>query len=467
MSNNNSNGVPSAGTIKKISWLYFIAMVAQMIGGTIAGTYLVFYMTSRMLIAAGVMGTILLLSRIIDLIIGVIAAPVVQKLCFKHGQYRSWLLYGPLLVSIGTTLCFINPNIPMMGKAVIVFVGYLGYGGGMSFVQLAQNTMMAKVAGPDVNARITISSKMIQGQNTGTIIASMITLPLITMVDGMGMDGYTVIQIIFAIIGFVGQFFLFLGTKEFDKASDFVKPSASGAGNENMVKKYIDTLKNPQLVVIILAEMLRWGIMMTLISLVMYYFSYIIGDPGMMTVSMTVQSVLALLFSFVAPSIVKKTGKKMAAILTGILGVIGYTCIALFAQNGPWFYIGFNAIAAAGQALINVCGANLFLDCAEYQLYKTGKDNRTYAMSLFGVAVKLGFIISSAVVAVVLSAAQYDEVAATFGNPRAFVLLIGGIPAIVNVLYVLLYTFGYKITEEKSKEYAAANFARAQQNAGK
>ena len=108
---------------KSVPWLYFFAMVAQMIGGTIAGTYLVFYMTSRMLIAAAVMGTILLVSRIVDLVIGMLSGAVVQKLCFKHGQYRFWLLYGPLAVSIGTTLCFINPSIPVMAKAVIVFFG--------------------------------------------------------------------------------------------------------------------------------------------------------------------------------------------------------------------------------------------------------------------------------------------------------------------------------------------------------
>ncbi len=183
---------------KSVPWLYFIALFAQMIGGTIATTYLVFYMTSRMLIAAAVMGTILLISRIVDLVIGLLAGAVVQKLCFKNGQYRFWLLYGPLAVSVGTTLCFINPAIPMMAKAVIVFLGYILYGAGMSFIQVSQNGLMTKIAGPNMEDRLALTSKMLQGQNTGTIVASIITLPLIMWVDTKGVDGYTVIQIIFA-----------------------------------------------------------------------------------------------------------------------------------------------------------------------------------------------------------------------------------------------------------------------------
>lgn len=447
---------------KSVPWLYFFAMVAQMIGGTIAGTYLVFYMTSRMLIAAAVMGTILLVSRIVDLVIGMLSGVVVQKLCFKHGQYRFWLLYGPLAVSIGTTLCFINPSIPVMAKAVIVFLGYILYGGGMSFIQISQNGLMAKIAGPNIEDRLALTSKMLQGQNTGTILASMITLPLIMWVDSRGMDGYTVIQMVFAVIGFVGQLLLFLGTKEFDKYDPDFK--SVGSGSVKTSKMIGETLKNGQIIVVMLAEMFRWGIMMTMLSLAMYYFSYVVNQPMMMTTSMTVQSVLALLCSFAAPGIVKKIGKKNSAIVTGIFGVAGYGCIALFGMRGAIYYIIFNAVAVAGSSLINVCGVNLYLDCAEYQLYKTGRDNRTFAMSLFGISIKLGFIISSVVTAGVLSAVNYDEVAAVIGNPQNFVYLLGGIPALANLIYTLLYIFGYKITEAKSKEYAEANFARLQGN---
>jgi len=445
---------------KSLPWMFFVAMVAQMIGGTIAGSYLVFYMTERMLITATVVGSILLISRIVDLIIGLLSGVIVQKVCFKHGQYRSWLLYGPLAVSIGTTMCFINPAIPVMAKAVIVFVGYLLYGGGMSFIQISQNGSLAKIAGPDMATRLNISSKMVQGQSTGTIITSMITLPLILWIDAMGPDGYTTVQVAFALIGFIGQLSLFMATKEFDKFDpDFKNKGGATVSLTHMIG---DTLKNSQIIIVMLGDMLRFGALMTLMSLAMYYFTYVVKQPLMMSTSMTIQSVFTLLCAFVSPQIVKKIGKKTAAICTGILGIIGYGCMAMFAIRGPMFYIIANTIAVAGSSLINVCGVNLYLDCAEYQLYKSGKDNRTFAMSMFGIAIKLGFIIASVLTAFVLNSAGYNEITKTLADPDKFVMLIGGIPAVFYVLYTILFLI-YKITEDKSREYADHNYARMQQ----
>jgi Na+/melibiose symporter-like transporter len=115
----------------------------------------------------------------------------------------------------------------------------------------------------------------------------------------------------------------------------------------------------------------------------------------------------------------------------------------------------------ASQAIINSCGVNLYLDCGEYQLFKTGKDNRTFTMSMLGVGIKVGFVLSSVVVTLILEFSGYDGATASVANVGMMVLLLGGIPAGLNLLYTVLMLF-YCITEEKSREYAAANAAKAQ-----
>jgi Na+/melibiose symporter-like transporter len=109
---------------------------------------------------------------------------------------------------------------------------------------------------------------------------------------------------------------------------------------------------------------------------------------------------------------------------------------------------------------------NLFLDCGEYQLYKTGKDARTFIMSMYGIGIKLGFILSSVVVTVLLSLSGYQASLVPGGegsvaNVSTMAFLFGAIPAGLNLAYMLLMLC-YGITEEKSKEYAEANFKKAQ-----
>jgi Na+/melibiose symporter-like transporter len=450
-------------TIKKhVPWLYFIAMLFQMLGGMIAGTYLVFYITDRMLITAVVMGALLLASRVVDLILGVASGVIIQKFRPRLGQYRHWLLYGPIIVAIGTTMCFINPAIPMTAKAVIVFVGYILYGGGMSFIQLSQNGMLAKIAGPDMSVRMQIAGKIVQGQNAGTIIASATMLPLILMFDKMGLDGYSVAQALFAVLGVVGQMCLFAGTKEYEK----YEPPAENAPElprVSVVSLIFESLKNPQMIILLLADALRWTSMMSIMGLAMYYYSYVIKNPGLMTIALTTQSILGLVLAFLLAPAARKLGKKNSALTTGVITTAAYFALGFFSfRGGPWVFMAFNWIAYGSQILVNSCGVNLYLDCGEYQLYSSGKDNRTFVMSLYGIGIKIGFMLASVITAFILSQAGYNaaNTAEPLSNPSRFVFIFGLIPGILNGAYTLLMGF-YGITEEKSKFYTEENHKRA------
>jgi Na+/melibiose symporter-like transporter len=451
---------------RDVPWLYFVAMVSQMLGGTVAGGYLIFYMTERMDITLIVMGTIMVVARVLDMLLGFVAGVVVQKLRLKLGQFRTWLLVGPIVVAVGTTLCFFNAPLPEMGKAVIVLVGYILYGGGMSFIQLAQNGLLAKIAGPDMNHRMTIAGRIVQGQNAGTIIGSMSILPLIMFIDARGADGYAIVQLIFAIIGVVFQLPLFFFTKEFDSgekpAGDAAEPAASVSGGAMIAS----VLKNGQLLILLLADTMRWAATMALFQLPAYFFTYIAKDMSKLTIALTIQSVLGFTASLFMPAIAKKTGKKGAGILAGLFSVIAFLELAVFGLNGTTAYIIALSGFIVAQALINSCGVNLYLDCGEYQLYKTGNDARTFIMSMYGIGIKLGFIISSVIVTALLSFSGYQASVVpgepgTVANLPLMAILFGAIPAGLNLLYMLLMLC-YGITEEKSKFYAEENHKRAQ-----
>jgi Na+/melibiose symporter-like transporter len=434
-------------------------MTAQMVGGMIAGTFLVYYMTERMLITTLVMSSLMLAARFVDLLIGLLAGVVIQRFRPKLGQYRTWLLLGPIIVGTGTTLCFINPAIPVAAKAVIVFVGYILYGGGMSFIQTSQNGMLAKIAGPDIQTRLRISAKIIQGQNAGTIIASATMVPFIMFLEARGTDGYSAVQVIYAAVGILGQLCLFLGTRQFDGGAE-----AAPAGTANPAEKgpgigamLLDTMKNGQLVILFLADSLRWAATMTIMTLGAYYYNLVAKDPNMMTLGLTVQSVLGLVLAFMIAPLSRKLGKKNSALTTGILTAISYAGLAFFAGRGAVFYIVFSCAAYASQLVVNSCGVNLYLDCGEYQLYRQGKDNRTFVMSVYGLGIKIGFMLSSVVVGLILSGGGYNG--AEIADPGRMVMLIGLVPAGLNLVYILLMGV-YGITEEKSREYAEHNHAR-------
>ncbi|MEG2259377.1 MAG: MFS transporter [Oscillospiraceae bacterium] len=88
-------------------------------------------------------------------------------------------------------------------------------------------------------------------------------------------------------------------------------------------------------------------------------------------------------------------------------------------------------------------------------MYKTGKDNRTFAMSLMSVPMKIGMAISSVVIAWILTTCGY-QAATGIADPSKFVMIAGMLPgALYGISGVLMFLF--KINEQKSREYAESN----------
>jgi len=110
-------------------------------------------------------------------------------------------------------------------------------------------------------------------------------------------------------------------------------------------------------------------------------------------------------------------------------------------------------------------GVNLWLNAAEYQLFKTGVDTRPTAMSMANVPMKVGYVFSGPITAMILGAVGFVQqygptgqlISATMANPTLFVRIFGLFPASVYAINFLLYLFGYRITDAKAAEYAAAN----------
>ena len=427
-------------------------------GITMASSYIFFYMTERMLIPVAIVGAVLLAARIFDLVFGVAAGAIIQKISLKHGQYRSWLYYGPFMVSIGVIMLFINPPIPALVKAVMVFVGYGLYGAGMSFIQLSQNGIMSKIAGPNMGTRITIAGKIAQGQNAGRIAASVIIMPLVLFIGKYGLDGYTVTQIGIALCALFGQLPLFFKTGEYERYDpDFKK---QGGASVSLGTMFATALKNGQLLIVMLADALRYAAMMALTTMTVYYFSYVAKNIGMVTLAFTVQNLLGFGSSLVMPAVARKIGKKNSGLISGLCMALFLAGMALWGGISPWVFIACMAGFTASHGLILACGVNLYLDCGEYQLYKTGKDLKAFTMSMFGVAIKVGFLLSTVVSTFILQASGYNGAAQTVADIRLMVLLLGGIPAVLSIVYMLLLMV-YGITEAKAKEYAEHNFARA------
>jgi len=447
---------------KSIPWFYFFQNVGMALGTSVPMYYLMYFLTDFAGIAPAVMAAILLISRVVDFLFALVAGPIVQKSNMRWGQYRSWILISVFLVQIGLFMMFINPDIVLGAKVIIICVGYILQNAPMNTLITAQYGLMANTAGANAENRMAISAKVMQGMRVATIIAGGATLPFINYILALGANGFLFVSMVYGATMIISSLVLFVKTKEFDSYG----PKLKTAATVSIGQMYGQTLRNSQIWVVLIGFTLSTTSVLLVASVGIYYFQYSIGNVNMQPVSATIMAIVGCVAAFIMAPVAKKIGKRNSAITTALFGTVCMTLIGLFAHQNVWFYIVVSAVNGFGAALVGIVGINLFLDAAEYQLYKTGKDSRAFVMSLYNIPMKVALAVSSPIVAFLLTNSDYKQetidgiLVTSMSNPQLFVRWFGLLLAAIYLVGLLMYLFLYKITDTKAAEYIAKNQRR-------
>jgi Na+/melibiose symporter-like transporter len=442
---------------KKIQWLFFLNTLAQQFGIYVTLLFLNMFLTNFIKLTPFVVASILTVGRLVDFGVSLVAGGIVQKANLKTGPYRTWILINGPLLTLGIFFIFWNPGFSPAAKIAIVIIGYFFRNIPQNFLLAAQNALVQKVGGANMANRLAITAKNVQGISFGGILTNMITVPLITMLNtviGNG-RGYLFVGVAFGLVQTLGQIIFYLAMKEFDQYDPTLKHVQGSSVNVKVAHIYGDTFKNPYIWILIFANVMAQVAMFTLTPLSAYYFTYSIGNMNLMAVSRTGMSFLGLGVAFVMPKIVRKIGKRNSALVSSFGSCITYILMAFFAGGNFPVYMALVLCTSLINGPLLSVGVNLWLDAAEYQLYKTGRDSRPFIMSLTGITMKIGQMISSFTFAAVLTFANFDTAQSTMDSQK-FVWGMFGFLALCYGLNTIFYLI-FNINDEKAKEYAAHN----------
>ncbi|HZK24021.1 MAG TPA: MFS transporter [Oscillospiraceae bacterium] len=430
------------------------------LGIAIPMSYGVLFMTDHLMISAAVVATLLLVARILDFAVCLASGAIVQKSNLKWGKYRSWFVILRWVVVVGISLQFINTSsLAMPLRLAIVTVGYFMLHFSMNFVALSQFGILASMAGTSMIDRNRLSARQAQFQTAGAIITSASIIPLLnffTPIVGAS-NAYIAVAGPFALIYAIGAGIILKVSAPYDRPED-----AKRGGPVVTVKDMINSVvTNSQLLIYVLVMSLTQVGAMGAMGIQTYYFIYVLGNFNLMAVAMTTMTMVSFFAAMVGPSIGKKLGKKMALVTGLIMMAACSLCITLFARESIVIYIVFAALRQASMYLYMTFGPNYSIDAAEYGLYTTGKDNRTVAMSMNNIPIKVGFALGGAIGTFGLSIIGYTAgMTATPEFVNGFMWIFGGIPAGFYLLASMIMFFGYKITDEDAAMYARENAAR-------
>ncbi len=169
--------------------------------------------------------------------------------------------------------------------------------------------------------------------------------------------------------------------------------TATQAPTPTVSQMFKSVITNNQLLVYLSSSSLMYIGMMLMQGSMAYYFTYVLGDFLLMSVSMTATTAFAVVASIIGPKIGVRLGKKNAMVLGLLINTTCLLAITFLARESLIIYIIISCINSLGMYVFTGFGPNYVIDAGEYHYYKTGVDNRAIAMGMMNMPIKIGYIL--------------------------------------------------------------------------
>ena len=376
---------------------YMLGNVANDFTFIFASLYLQVFYTDVLGINAGLVGTMFLISRIVDAFTDTAMGRICDKTkATKNGKFRPWLLRACGPVALASFLMYQAwaVNLSMTLRIVYMFVTYLLWGSICYTCINIPYGSMASVMSDEPDHRASLSTFRGVGSMIPQILVGVVVPMFLytTLEDGTKVANasmFPVIALVMSIAAAACYIICYFLCTERVKVTE-----------ESKSVSFADTLKalagNRALIGISLVFICYLGAQMLNQTINNYIFKDYFGDTMGLSVMNAAGFAPALLLAPCAVPLTRKFGKKELGIFASILGTVAFGALFLMRTTNMWLYTIVNIVGLLGFGLFNLIIWAFVSDVIDDQEVRTGSrdDGTIYAVCSF--ARKVGQAIASA-----------------------------------------------------------------------
>lgn len=424
--------------------------------------YASYFFTNIAKFSTGIVAVMTTISAVVDAVLSMLYGAFMNKgKPRKWGRYRSWLILTPWLVPFLYAGQFIRIG---NGTAAVVFVTLAMITSRIAWnLPYVASISMINVAAKTSEDRMALSSSRSIWTSAASVLYSFVGPAVVSFFASVfgESNAYAATAFAFSCLMFAGMyahFVMFKGYEptgaEEEAAMAAVQKKASTAYKPEI--KALDAIKcNPHLIALILSDMLKFVVFFLVNGMAAYYFTYLSGNPGLMTPFMFAANVLGIIASYLARHVVGKLGGKNSVILSYVI-MAAAGLLAFVLRSNTIAVIVLMSILMFFMYISNTADPELYANCAEFSGRKLGYDVTGTVMGLLTVPIKLGIVARGILISGCLSLGAYTSAMADmayFTEERAGELLTlqNGvcmgfmvIPAVCILAGALLLLIGYK-----------------------
>ena len=409
---------------------------------TLINGYLLIFYTNICGLSPAACATLFLIARFLDAINDPLVGFIIDHLpTRKMGHFRPTLILGTILCSVNFLLLWFGPMLSTSGKLAIAYVSYILLGVLFPVMDISLNSLLP-VMTEDMKERNSLSTIKGLAYVIGALVIG-VAAPLI-LGDTSNKQGYINLVLIMTAVIF---FFSIIGTMG---VKERVKPQME---NSYSVKELFKILSQKPVYITFLAVLL-YSIGSNIVNAAnTYFYTYIFEDLTLASIITLITCVAVFPATMVIGNLIGRFGKKkMYAIGLALAGLAPIIRL-LDVRSIPLLIVSV-LIAGIGAGFAAPLNYGIQADNSDYIEVSMGIRAEGAVASLSSFVSKCAMGIGGAIPGYLLQLAGFDSKAAVQNDDviNVIVLCVLILPAIVNVVAIVIFSKGYPITKEKLNE---------------
>ena len=435
----------------------------NMINGII-GSFLTIYFTSAAGLNAGIIATILAVSKVFDGISDLIMGRIVDNTNTKMGKARVWLFRMCIPFAVSTMLLFFVPQgFPDMVKYVYVFLIYNICNAVCLTGMLVPFYSMVGLVTADSYERGLLGNIQQIFQTLGNVFVNSTFVILLTKFSEnpntiYTQRSFTLTLAVYCALMVVVSLLCIFNTKErvkLDAVSADADKAEEPKKNENVMETVKALLANKYWLLLTLGNFVVFTIIIFYAMGTVFFSQYVLYDMSQYGMLANAISVAQFAIMFVTPILMTKISKEKIYTFGMLVMAIGFLGSAI--TTAPALLIGSNVLKGLGVGLSGGMALGMVADTVTYGKLKTGIDTVGMGNAGISAAQKIGLGLGQAIFGWVLAAAGLDAALDQLGQHQpqsvstAITFLYGWVPAIMAAAMFVIFLLFYHCERDIKK----------------
>jgi GPH family glycoside/pentoside/hexuronide:cation symporter len=399
------------------------------------GLFLLFYYTDVFGLAPAAVGTMLLVTKIIDAVSDPAMGLIADRTSSRWGKYRPYLLWVAVPIGLLGYALLLGPDLSDSGKLVYAYVTY-------SLVMLAYTAInvpysaLLAVIHPQAEERTKATQFRFVYASLGQLLVAAFATPLKNVLGGGNeVLGFRLTMALFAGFSVIVFWFTFASTKERIAPE---KHTASVKDDFGALVRNVSWLMLVATGILIVVGLVARN------SSIVYYVKYYMNDDGKAIIWIFDRTALftssgfigQLIGALITPLLAQHFDKHRLVMAMSVIHAVLLAICYVIPPESFWTTITVHGLGIGTFGVMITLLFAMYTDCAEYGEWMTGKRSSGLIVSASMFSLKFGSAVGSAIPGFILSAFGFVP------NKKQTADAIFGIRLMANALPGVFFLLG-------------------------